>query len=108
MGKRDPRVDAYIEKAADFAKPILMEIRERVHAACPEVEEAIDKRSGIARRRQKKLRGGLVLVGAAEDLDAGVGRQRIALDRTGQAIEEGASYNPPDLIPDGYGSRENH
>ena len=41
MGKRDPRVDAYIEKAADFAKPILMEIRERVHAACPEVEEAI-------------------------------------------------------------------
>jgi len=39
MGKRDPRVDAYIEKAADFAKPILIEIRARVHAACPDVEE---------------------------------------------------------------------
>ena len=39
MGKRDPRVDAYIAKAADFAKPILNEIRERVHAACPDVAE---------------------------------------------------------------------
>jgi uncharacterized protein YdeI (YjbR/CyaY-like superfamily) len=41
MGKRDPRVDAYIEKAADFAKPILAEIRERVHAACPDCEESM-------------------------------------------------------------------
>ena len=36
-----PRVDAYIAKAADFAKPILEEIRARVHAACPAVEETI-------------------------------------------------------------------
>lgn len=41
MGKRDPRVDAYIVKAADFAQPILDEIRERVHAACPECEETL-------------------------------------------------------------------
>lgn len=41
MGKRDPRVDAYIAKSADFAKPILTEIRKRVHAACPDVEEAM-------------------------------------------------------------------
>ena len=41
MGKRDARVDAYIDKSADFAKPILRELRERVHAACPDVEEAI-------------------------------------------------------------------
>jgi len=41
MGKRDPRVDAYIAKAGDFAKPILTEIRARVHAACPDVEEAM-------------------------------------------------------------------
>src|SRR6266849_6370579 len=39
MGKNDPRVDAYISRARDFAKPILTEIRERVHAACPDVEE---------------------------------------------------------------------
>src|SRR5579862_3620612 len=37
----DPRVDAYIEKQADFAKPILNWLRERVHAACPEIEETI-------------------------------------------------------------------
>ncbi len=39
MGKRDPRVDAYIAKSADFARPILERIREIVHEACPEVEE---------------------------------------------------------------------
>jgi hypothetical protein len=41
MGKRDPRVDAYIKKAAPFARPILTEIRETVHASCPDVEEAM-------------------------------------------------------------------
>src|SRR5205807_2711316 len=41
MGTRDPRVDAYIAKAADFAKPILTELRETVHAACPDVEETM-------------------------------------------------------------------
>ena len=41
MGKRDPKVDAYIRKAAPFAQPILADIRETVHEACPEVEEAM-------------------------------------------------------------------
>ena len=41
MGTRDPRVDAYIAKSAEFAKPILAHLREVVHAACPEVEEAM-------------------------------------------------------------------
>lgn len=40
MGKRDPRVDAYIDKSADFARPVLNHLRELVHTACPEVEEA--------------------------------------------------------------------
>jgi uncharacterized protein YdeI (YjbR/CyaY-like superfamily) len=39
MGKRDPRVDAYITKAADFARPILVHIRSVVHGACPDVQE---------------------------------------------------------------------
>ena len=39
--KRDPRVDAYIERQAEFAKPILRHLREAVHAACPEAEEDI-------------------------------------------------------------------
>jgi uncharacterized protein YdeI (YjbR/CyaY-like superfamily) len=41
MPKRDPRVDAYIAKSADFAKPILNHLRKLVHAACPEVEETL-------------------------------------------------------------------
>jgi len=41
MGTRDPRIDAYIEKAADFAQPILKHLRQTVHAACPDVEETM-------------------------------------------------------------------
>jgi uncharacterized protein YdeI (YjbR/CyaY-like superfamily) len=41
MGRRDPRVDAYIENSASFAKPILEHLRAIVHTACPEVEETI-------------------------------------------------------------------
>lgn len=37
----DPRVDAYIAKAPEFARPILAEARARVHQACPAVEETI-------------------------------------------------------------------
>ena len=39
MGTRDPRIDAYIAKAAPFAQPILERVRELVHEACPDVEE---------------------------------------------------------------------
>ena len=38
---RDPRVDAYISKAPDFAKPILAYLREIIHEACPDVVETI-------------------------------------------------------------------
>ena len=41
MGKIDPRVDQYIARSADFAKPILMHIRKVVHQACPNVEETM-------------------------------------------------------------------
>lgn len=41
MGKRDPRVDAYIEKSAAFAQPILKHFRKLVHTACPKVVETI-------------------------------------------------------------------
>lgn len=41
MSHRDPRVDAYIAKAAPFAQPILEHVREVVHEACPGVEETI-------------------------------------------------------------------
>jgi len=41
MGERDPRIDAYIAKSADFAQPILEHLREVIHQGCPEIEEAI-------------------------------------------------------------------
>jgi len=37
----DPRVDAYIEKAAPFAKPILVKFRKLIFQACPEAKEMI-------------------------------------------------------------------
>lgn len=37
----DPKVDAYIAKQADFARPILAHIRALFHAASPDVGEAI-------------------------------------------------------------------
>jgi hypothetical protein len=37
----DPRIDAYIAKSADFARPMLQRLRDTVHQACPEVEETL-------------------------------------------------------------------
>ena len=37
----DPRVDAYINKSAPFAQPILAHIRQLVHQTLPDVEETI-------------------------------------------------------------------
>lgn len=41
MPKKDPRVDAYIAKSADFAKPILTHFRAIVGEACPDATETI-------------------------------------------------------------------
>jgi hypothetical protein len=41
MAKKDPRVDTYIAAAPPFARPILKELRRRVHAAVPAAEETI-------------------------------------------------------------------
>jgi len=37
----DPKIDAYIESRADFAKPMLTHFRSVVHATCPEATEAM-------------------------------------------------------------------
>lgn len=41
MPVKDPRVDAYIAAAPDFARPILVHLRAVVHAGCPGVVETI-------------------------------------------------------------------
>jgi uncharacterized protein YdeI (YjbR/CyaY-like superfamily) len=37
----DPRIDAYIARQADFARPILEHLRAAVHSACPEADETM-------------------------------------------------------------------
>jgi uncharacterized protein YdeI (YjbR/CyaY-like superfamily) len=37
----DRRVDEYIAKSADFAKPILIHLRQLLHKTCPDVQETI-------------------------------------------------------------------
>ena len=41
MGATDPRVDAYIAKAAPFAQPILKHVRALMHAHCSDCSETI-------------------------------------------------------------------
>ncbi|WP_118951058.1 YdeI/OmpD-associated family protein [Taibaiella helva] len=41
MPTTDPRIDAYIEKAAPFAQPILNHIRALIHEHCPDIQENI-------------------------------------------------------------------
>ncbi len=41
MPSTDPRIDAYIERSAEFAQPILSHLRKVIHKACPYVEETI-------------------------------------------------------------------
>ncbi|MES3024938.1 MAG: YdeI/OmpD-associated family protein [Pseudomonadota bacterium] len=41
MAATDPRIDAYIAKSADFARPILEHLRAVAHAACPTLEETM-------------------------------------------------------------------
>ena len=41
MPTKDPRIDAYIADAPDFARPILKHIRKIFHQGCPDVVETI-------------------------------------------------------------------
>lgn len=41
MPQYDPRIDAYIDNAAPFAQPVLLHLRELIHAQCLDVEETI-------------------------------------------------------------------
>ncbi|HXB05956.1 MAG TPA: YdeI/OmpD-associated family protein [Puia sp.] len=41
MAATDKRIDAYIAKSADFAKPILAHLRQLVHKACPGATETV-------------------------------------------------------------------
>ena len=41
MENYNKEVTAYIDKMADFAKPILKHLREIIHSTCPDVQESV-------------------------------------------------------------------
>ncbi len=41
MGTKDKRIDAYIARSQDFAKPVMEHIRKLIHKNCPDVTETI-------------------------------------------------------------------
>ena len=49
MPAKDPRIDLYISKSADFARPILLHLREIVNIACCLLytSDAADERSSV-------------------------------------------------------------
>ncbi|MDF1838003.1 MAG: YdeI/OmpD-associated family protein [Planctomycetota bacterium] len=53
----DPRVDAYIQKAAPFAQPILEKIRAGFHAGCPDLQETI--KWGVPSFERNGMLGGM-------------------------------------------------
>ena len=58
MTKRtDPRIDAYIAKSADFAKPVLRHLRKLMHEGCPEAEETLKWSSPAFLHRGKIICG---------------------------------------------------
>ena len=55
MPAPDPRIDAYLAQAAPFARPILAELRARIHAVCPEAEETLKWKAPAFTYRDKLL-----------------------------------------------------
>ena len=85
MGKRDPRVDAYIAKSPDFARPILTRIRGVVHSACPDTEETL--KWGLP----TFMHHGMLCGMAAFKQHAALGfwKGSLILDRKGRPADEG-------------------
>lgn len=57
MGNKDKRINAYIDKAEPFARPILTKIRSVFHEGCPEIEE--DIKWGAPSFQYKGMLGGM-------------------------------------------------
>ncbi len=95
---RDTRIDTYIASREEFAQPILAWLRERVHAACPEVEETIKWSMPAFSYKGKPLASM-----AAFKAHAGFGfwdRQALATGKEGEAMGQyGRIRSLADLPP---------
>ena len=94
---REPRIDTYIAKAQPFARPILENVRERVHAVMPDVEEAVKW------GHPTYLRNGKIVLGTAafkEHAAVNFWRgQELGLSRPGEATGQLGKLTSVDDLP---------
>jgi len=84
MARRDPRIDAYIEKAQPFARPILKHIRATVLSASPELEETL-KWSHPAFMHHGIV---CVMAGFKQHVTLGFAKSKLLLDTNGVPADE--------------------
>ena len=84
MGKKDPRIDAYIAKSQPFAQPILRKLRALVHKADPKIEETV--KWGMP----SFMHGGIVCNMAAfkQHCAFGFWKGKLILDAKGRRVDE--------------------
>lgn len=80
----DPKVDAYIERAAPFAQPILSHLRALVHGTIPGLEEALKWGMPHFIYRGKNLAGMSAFKAHAAFMIHGDGRQGDAMGQFGK------------------------
>lgn len=103
MPTTDPRIDAYIEKSAEFARPILRHIRQVVHAAAPEIEETL--KWGMPSFTHKGIVCGMAAFKQHCTLHFWKGSlvvpgDKVAADQEGGMGQFGRITSPADLPPD--------
>ena len=82
----DPKVDAYIERAAPFAQPILSHLRALVHSTIPGLEEALKWGMPHFVYRGKNLAGMSAFKAHAAFMVHGDGRQGDAMGQFGKIV----------------------
>jgi len=96
MSTRDPRVDAYIARAPDFAKPILAHLRAVVHSACPECVETM--KWSHPSFTYKGLLGGMAAF--KEHCTFGFWKGALIVDHQGQKSESAGNFGRITRIAD--------
>lgn len=95
--ERDRRIDAYIEEAGDFARPILIHLRDMVHSAVPGLGEDIKWRMPHFTLNGKNLAGMAAFKAHCAFVIHGDGRQGMARD--GEMGAYGKITSVDDLPP---------
>ncbi len=85
MLKLDKRIDAYIAKAAPFAKPLLKFVREAAHSASPDIEETL--KWGHPTFMHHGILGGMAAF--KEHASIGFWKGSLILDAKGSRADEG-------------------